>query len=320
MKFGRYLLEKSLTLSFLGIGAVMGAAFLLAAGLSPASVGWLLGLIALLTLVWLLCGRFAESRKAARIRLLTDRVEDPLLLGEIQEKPGTAMEEAYFALIRRVSHAAISQTEEAVREKEEYCAYVERWIHEIKTPLTACSLILDNGRDPRRLRRELKRADNLTEEILTYARLRTAANDVSVGAFEADEVMDHALQAQRELLTEAGIRVETEGTFSIYSDKRAVSFLLQQCLVNCAKYCPRATVSLLADGRAISVLDNGPVIPLHELPLVTERGFIGTSGRRAGGGTGMGLYLARELSKKLGIAFDVASKEGAYTKITLTFP
>ena len=55
--------------------------------------------------------------------------------------------------------------------------------HEIKTPLTACSLILSNSSDPaklrRELRRELRRADNLTETILTYAKLRTAEKDFS---------------------------------------------------------------------------------------------------------------------------------------------
>lgn len=76
--------------------------------------------------------------------------------------------------MKTISRSAIGVAEQALRDKEDYCAYVESWIHEIKTPLTACSLILANGADTRKLRRELKNADNLTENILYYARMRGA--------------------------------------------------------------------------------------------------------------------------------------------------
>ncbi len=52
------------------------------------------------------------------------------------------------------------------------------------------SLIIDNGGDVRRLRRELKRADNLTESILYYARLRTAEKDVKNREFSAAQAME----------------------------------------------------------------------------------------------------------------------------------
>lgn len=85
---------------------------------------------------------------------------------------------------------------------------MESWIHEIKTPLTACSLILAGDGDPRKLRRELKRADNLTESILWYARMRTAEKDTVIQKIQAASVMEEAVKSQKELLIAAGNSVE----------------------------------------------------------------------------------------------------------------
>ena len=50
-----------------------------------------------------------------------------------------------------------------------------------------------------------------------------------------------------------------------------------------------------------------------------EKGFTGDN-RKKESSTGMGLYLAKKLSDKLGLTFEISSKENEYTKITITFP
>ena len=125
--------------------------------------------------------------------------------------------------------------------------------------------------------------------------------------------------------------------------------MLKQLLVNCAKYCPGCQVSIRAAEGTISVRDDGPGILAHELRRVTERGFTGScagvaadrtdgdggpgsgagraireawpegAGYRASGGTGMGLYLVKQLCDRLGISLGIASVAGEYTCISLGF-
>jgi len=209
--------------------------------------------------------------------------------------------------------------EQAQREKNEYCSYVESWIHEIKTPLTACSLILANGGDARRLKRELKRADNLTESILYYARMRSIEKDTQIREIRVAKVMDEAVKSQMELLIAAGISVEVQGDFSVHTDGKSLEFILKQLLINCAKYCPGCHVTMTAENGVITVQDNGIGIPAHELRRVTERGFTGTNGRRLGGSTGMGLYIVSELCRQLGITMEIESELSKYTRIRLSF-
>ncbi len=197
--------------------------------------------------------------------------------------------------------------------------YVESWIHEMKTPLTACNLILANGGDIRKIRRELRRADNLTESILYYARLRTAEKDIQITKFEALDVIDEAVKSQMDILIAAGVSVEVRGELTVYSDRKTVCFILKQLLLNSAKYCPGCLIEIVAENGNIYVRDNGCGIADYELPRVTERGFTGRKGKRQKTGTGMGLYIVKELCRRLDIGMEIESVEGAFTKITFCF-
>lgn len=55
--------------------------------------------------------------------------------------PTNSVEYRYYRVMKEMSRSAVGTVEQAMREKEEYCDYVESWIHQIKTPLTACSLL-----------------------------------------------------------------------------------------------------------------------------------------------------------------------------------
>ena len=97
-------------------------------------------------------------------------------------------------------------------------------------------------------------------------------------------------------------------------------FAVKQLLVTCAKYCKGGRVRIEAGAGVLTVEDDGPGVPAHELPRLFGRGFVGSVGRAAGGGTGMGLYLIRETCAGLGIRVEASSREGAFTRFTFTFP
>lgn len=319
MRLRDYAASKAVTLCFLGMGALALAVFLLVAEVDASLIAMAEGLLLLLAAGWLACGWAVARSRLDKLRRTADELQDKYLLGEVLPPPHGEVETRYFDVMKAVSRSAIGLTEQARRDKEDYCAYVESWIHEIKTPLTACSLILAGDGDPRKLRRELKRADNLTESILWYARMRTAEKDTVIQKIRAASVMEEAVKSQKELLIAAGNSVEITGDFSVSTDGKALCFILKQLLINCAKYAPGCRIALTAEAGVIAVEDAGPGIPAHELPRVTERGFTGAQGREAGGSTGMGLYIVRELCGRLGIDLDIASQPGAYTRVSLAF-
>ena len=211
MKLRDYTASKAVTLCFLGAGVMLLTIFLTAGGAAAPLVAMAAGCCVLLVSGWLVCGYLTERARLNRLERLINGLDEPYLLGELLPAPVNPVERYYYAAMKTVSRSAVGIAEAALREKEEYCAYVESWIHEIKTPLTACSLILANNADPRKLKRELKRADNLTETILYYARLRTAEKDMQVREIHAAHIMDDAVKSQMELLIAAGVSVSLNG-------------------------------------------------------------------------------------------------------------
>lgn len=273
-------------------------------------------------LVLLLCIIVGWRRADRRLRMLRSRLDalpEKYLIGETLERPRDAVELEYYLLMKEISRSAIGAVEQARAEKQDYCDYVESWVHEIKTPLTACSLILANGGDSAKLRRELRRADNLTDTILTYAKLRTAEKDTQITLADLRTVCDQAIREEMDLLIAADIGVSVDGETAAYTDAKLLVFILKQLLINCAKYCPGCRITMTLAEGSLTFEDNGPGIPAHELVRVTERGFTGSAGRTHGGSTGMGLYIVSELCKKLNIGLEIVSEEQRFTRFTFRF-
>lgn len=197
MSFRDYLESKALLLCMAGIGGLyLALIFYLCA--FPVSL--LLILCFSGVFVLLVCLVSCWRRTNRRLRLLKDQLEalpEKYLIGEILERPTDAVELQYYLLMKEISRSAIGAVEQARADKQDYCDYVEQWVHEMKTPLTACALILSNGAEPAKLRRELRRADNLTESILTYAKLRTAEKDTQISLVPLRAACDQAVRGGR---------------------------------------------------------------------------------------------------------------------------
>ncbi|MDD6188499.1 MAG: HAMP domain-containing sensor histidine kinase [Clostridiales bacterium] len=320
MSFRDYLAAKAVPMCAAGIG---GLYLIMVSYLCGLPVSLIVLLLISVIFVSALCLFISWRRADKRLNMLRDRLNalpEKYLIAETLERPRDAVELEYYLLMKEISRSAIAAVEQAKAEKQDYCDYVESWVHEIKTPLTACSLILANGGEAAKLRRELRRADNLTETILTYAKLRTVEKDTQISLVSLRGLCDQAIRAEMELLIAADIGVTIEGAASVYTDPKLLTFILKQLLINCAKYCPGCQIVIELSQGSLSFTDNGPGIPAHELSRVTERGFTGAAWRSAGQSTGMGLYIVSELCKKLNIGLEITSEPGRFTRFSLRFP
>lgn len=319
MKLKDYVFSKAYTLSFLALACLLLCVFMAIADTGTGLTLAAAGCFVLLVTAWVFTGFTVQKKRMEELEKTLSQLDEKFLLGEVLPEPKNEAEAYYFKIVKDVSRSCIGEVQRARHDKDEYCEYVENWIHELKTPLTACSLILENGADAVKLRRELKSADNLTACILYYARMKDAGKDTLIRSFSAADVINSAVKDQMSLLIAAGISVETQGDFIAESDDKALSFIIGQLLVNSAKYCPGCKIRIDAADGVIVYEDNGAGIPAHELPRVTERGFTGTNGRNTGSSTGMGLYIVNGLCEHLGIDLKIESERNEFTRFTLSF-
>lgn len=182
------------------------------------------------------------------------------------------------------------------------------------------------GGASRKLMAELAQIEAHVERALFYARADNPEQDCLLRQVNLGKIAAQAIENHRSLLIWSGVRVEMDGLdCAVYTDEKWTVFILGQLLQNAARYRgtePVITLSAKPLGNQIrlTIQDNGIGIPAHELPRVFERGFTGSNGRNRGGSTGMGLYLCGKLSGFLELGLDIASEEGKWTTVTLTFP
>lgn len=152
--------------------AAASALFLLATGTQPGVVALLLmGLILVFVLAQLWeCVRL--RRRLAELKAVMEGLDQKQLFAECAPKPEGLWERELFALMHQSGQAMVGAVSEAQAAQREYREYVEQWVHEIKTPITAARLISRTvGPDTRRrLERELAQIAAHVERALFYAR------------------------------------------------------------------------------------------------------------------------------------------------------
>ena len=310
------------------ICAGLATLFLFATGTQP---GVLVILLIVFLLVFLTVNMFDFFQQRARLlewKSILDGLDRKYLFTECAPPPKGLFERRLFDLTRLAGRDMTGAVSDAQASQREYREYVERWVHEIKAPLTAARLICRelDGDTRRKLTAELSQIEAHVERALFYARAENPEQDCLIRQIELEKIAAQAIENHRSLLIQNGIRVEMENmNCAVYTDEKWAVFILGQLLQNAARYRepePVITLSAKPLGRQTQLIvhDNGIGIPAHELPRVFERGFTGSNGRIRGGSTGIGLYLCRKLAVFLELELRMDSQEGAGTTVTLTFP
>lgn len=248
------------------------------------------------------------------------------------ERPGFLDGRLAYEALEAVGKSAADDVAAHRQQADAYRDYIELWIHEIKTPIAAATLMTSDLHGPQasRIKGELDRIEGYVEQALYYARSTSLAQDYAIRETKLVDAVREAVKKQARYLIERGVTpvVDVPEDTRVFADAKWLSFMLGQIVANSAKYgahTVRFSVSLEDEGTSdactvLEVADDGCGVPAGDVPRVFERAFTGENGRRTGSSTGMGLYLVAELCAKMGLAVALASEEGTGTRVLLTFP
>lgn len=300
--------------------------FLLICGNSISSVVLILVVWSTLLAAGMGMTYWKRRRQMQVLLAMAEQLSERYLISEVMEQPEQAEDQVYYRLIKMAGKSMLEQIGEIRRERMEYKEYIEQWIHEIKTPITAMKLLCENHRSDwtKELLLELEKTNRFTEQALYFARSEHTEKDYSVREICLSDVVHQAIADNKYLLMQNDVHIEIENTnITVFSDDKWVRFILNQLIVNAVKY--RTEQPVLAfrscqqgDQILLVVSDNGIGIPSSDLPRIFEKGFTGQNGRSTQNATGIGLYLCKRLCDKLGISIS-AESQGPGTAIQLSF-
>lgn len=277
--------------------------------------------------------RSAESR--GLMRLVADQMsataEKSSLIDQLR-RTNAALTEANAQLEEQ--YAAV---EEARRAKDEFLANIS---HELRTPLTSVlgyiSILqeelsgpLTEGQrhDLQHVKRSSERLLELIEDLLELTTLTRGDVSLYVEEFDPALLLQEVVASTGGRPSDVELRVAEPPPFMprMRSDRKKIARILVSLLRNAYKFTPRghvdAGVELSGDRVQFRVADTGIGIPPEAHALVFEafRQVDGSVTRRYGG-SGLGLALARRMSRLLGGDVELESSPGAGATFTVSLP
>lgn len=245
-----------------------------------------------------------------------------------------ALERAYQQIIaaqESEKKALVTQLDERQQNMSDYYTM---WTHQIKVPLAAMDLLLQNEETSqnlhivKQLREEVFKTEQYVDMALHYARMESISADLAFARLDVEELVKGALKKYWILFNGAGLGLYLEECHAqIVTDGKWFSFVVEQILSNAIKYTKKGSVSIYGtdeSGRRVKqgcrylvIEDTGIGIEESDLPRIFERGFTGYNGRLGNKSTGIGLYLCRQIMDRLGLTIRVESKRGEGTKVFL---
>lgn len=244
--------------------------------------------------------------------------EDDLIFGD---NLPSRIEVHYNDLIKKLCEEQEHKLAEWERQKNERSDYYLMWAHQIKTPIAALKLLLE-GRDEHFLMtQELFLIEQYVEMVLHYLRLESMSSDMLLQEYSLEEIVRKTVKKFSVLFINRGLSLRlSELNYTIVTDEKWLSFVLEQLLSNSIKYTQQGEIAIYIQKEpelSLVVEDTGIGIRSEDLPRIFERGFTGHNGRLDQKSTGIGLYLTKQVLEHLAIPIHVESKVGVGTKVSL---
>ncbi len=230
-------------------------------------------------------------------------------------------EQAYQALLLAL-HADRQKLKSNMNARyHDMTEYYTVWAHQIKTPIAAIRLALQNEDTPlsRRLTGEVGCVEQYVQMALTYLRLGSDSSDYVIRSCALDDIVRPAVRRFAGEFIQRKIQLNYQMlNYTVITDEKWLGFVVEQVLSNALKYTPQGSVSIYMEPEGVlCIRDTGIGIAPEDLPRVFEKGYTGYNGRSHRKASGLGLYLCREILTRLGHSVSAESQVDHGTTIRI---
>lgn len=182
---------------------------------------------------------YVRKRYLNQLLDMAEQLEERYLMPEIMTIPRKADEQVFYQIMKMAEKSMLEKIGAIQNERKEYKEYIEQWIHEVKTPITAIKLLCENNRSSfaREILAELEHINQYTEQALYYARSEHTEKDYSVRETNLCDVVHSAVADNKYLLRQSNMTITIDDIENrVYTDDKWVRFILNQIIGNAIKY------------------------------------------------------------------------------------
>lgn len=331
MKIKNFLKDKILQITLILFGLVTIEIFLLAYTTDNFIKLYIPITILSLYLISIFVEYMRKKKFYKTIYEVIDELDEKYLISEVVDTPNFFDGKILMEIIKQLDKSMIENVNKYKYLMEDYKEYIEMWIHEIKLPIASGKMIVENNKTEatKSINEELDKIENYTEQALYYARSNTVEKDYYIRKCNLKELVNEAIRKNKKTLISEKISINSHDLDkTVNTDSKWLTFILNQIIQNSIKYRNKASKSEIEfyaeEGKENCILyiqDNGIGIEKSEVSRVFEKGFTGTNGRTTNKkSTGIGLYLCKKLSTKLGLGIELESTKKEGTLVKIVFP
>lgn len=237
-----------------------------------------------------------------------------------------------------VAHSFNHMAEELQRQESLRQQMVADVAHELRTPLSVMQGTLEamldgvlkpSQKELRNLHGEARRLARLVEDLRTLSLADAGQLKLELAPVEIGDLVEQVAGSMESLARSRKIKMETQIASdlpAIRGDEDRLAQVLTNLIDNALRYTPqggRVTVSAAnnSDQIVLAVRDTGPGIAPQDIPMVFEHFWRGDKSRsRAGGGSGIGLAIVRQLARMHGGQAEVDSQIGQGSTFRVYLP
>ena len=330
MNFKLFLKEKAITILLLLFSIITIEIFLMAYNVGMFIKIYIPLIIMGLYVVSIAIEYFKKKKFYDNLSNMLEELEEKYLITEIINTPDFLEGKILKNTIEAIDKSMLENVNKYKYMTEDYKEYIELWIHEIKIPIAASKMVIENNKNEvtKSIDEELNKVENYIEQALFYARSNTVEKDYYIRKVVLKEIVNESIKKNKSSLIQEKISIDIHDLeIEVNTDNKWIVFILNQIIQNSIKYRKKenSVIEIYANQGKENVIlyikDNGIGIKQGEITRVFEKGFTGTNGRLSNKkSTGIGLYLCKKLCNKLGIGIELNSVQNEGTEVKLVFP
>ena len=245
--------------------------------------------------------------------------------------PTSYEQKLLMKLIIQLKRNAEKKMEVFEETKIEDIEFIETWVHEIKTPIAATKLIIENSLDNPtekvlyNISDEIIKIEDMVQKTICYSQLNDFSRDCQVSSVNLQKIVNKCLQNEYSNINNKYLKLDVKNlNFEVNTDEKWLYFILKQILDNAVKYSNENGLIRIYGvndlyNKKLFIEDSGIGIREEDMRRIFQKGYTGLNGRKKNVSTGVGLYLSYKLAKKLGHDIHISSvlKQGTKVEIIL---
>lgn len=300
------------------------------------------------TVFWLITGICACLNGFYRYRKKVEQLELIAAAPDINlsqmDSPVGQDERFQQEIMQQLNQMRIDVENASQKSSEDMTDYYTMWAHQIKTPIFALRLLLQESTEENKEKlSELFKIEQYVEMVLGYLRTEDMSSDLKLSRCSLDRIIRDQIHKYAGIFVSKKLTLTYESiSQDVLTDEKWLGFVIGQILSNALKYTRTGGIriylekklSLDTDDVSISIRnddcnkvekltlvieDTGIGIRAEDIPRIFEKGYTGVNGRDDNRATGIGLYLSNKIMRKLGHHLYITSTEGKGTKVFLEF-